>query len=242
MNRSKKSMLPVWLGFGLVCFVIFVVVISVQLAKPEGGQNPQPVQNKPIRFDIVNDVDQAPTRRMLEIMLPHRVTQAQLQVISKQIRNALPHKNYKYISIRYQIPEMPYSQGIWAKAEFIPAQYEEIRIHGMTIPELKGFQSTSSPTAEQILGDWIIEDTSGTRRVLIVKDQGKYFYKIQWSPESGFTTLDLKKLDSGSRFVYLDSSEDTVYTITDDGKLKLSSNDGVLAVGRPLNSYQIPTQ
>lgn len=249
MGYSKQSMQAIWFGFGLVCFLVFVIVITTQLQEPKAEipqeaaqQNTPPVMNAPLKFDVINDVDNAPIRRMLKVMLPHRVTLTQLKVLSHQIKNALPNQDYKYIVISYQIPEMPVSHGVWGKAEFKYAQNEEIKIHGFDIPKLKAFLRAPSPQAEQILGDWLIEEPYGSRRAVITKDQEKYFYHIQWSPTSEFTTHELAKPDNHGRFVYLDGSDDAVHSIRQNGDLELSSEDGVFAVGHPRNSYQIPAE
>lgn len=241
MNRSKNSMQPVWLGFGLVCFVIFIAVISVQLSKPEERQNPRPVQNEPNGYDIINDVDQAPTRRLLKIMLPNRITQEELQVLSHQIRNLHSDKKYGYFSISYVIPEMPESHGYWARAAFKSSQPEEIEILGLKIPQLKQLIKVSQPSKGRILGDWIIEEISdSSRRVLITETDGKYFYHLRRLLSSDFETVELKVIENNTRFSYLDGSENTIYRIKRNGDLELSSPERVFAIGHPVDSYDVP--
>jgi hypothetical protein len=244
-KSNRSSALALWIGFALVCFLIVVSVLVIQFRKPEqvvpAVATPAPTAKPLIKFDIISDVDQAPIRRLLEVMLPHRITLKELQVLSHQIRNALNHQDYKYISIRYQIPEMPYSHGIWGKAAFKYAQPEEIEILGMTISKLIGFKNAPLPEAEKILGTWIIEETANvTRKVSITRDKSRYSYLIQWSPESEYFQFDLEAIDGESRFIYLDRSEDNIYTIRSNGDLELASPEGVFAIGHPIDSYLIP--
>lgn len=243
LQRSRKQL--IWFRVGLIGLGIIAVVIFIQLQQPqvEPEPAPAPVNSTTIRYDVMNDIDQAPARRMLEVMLSQRVSEKQLQMLSHEIRNGYPYQQYKEFLISYLIPAMSKSHGYWARAEFLQGEPEKIEIQGTSIPELQAFQNASLPKGGQVLGDWLIEETANaSRRVVITKDKGNYFYQMQWSPDAEFQSTPLKALDGEREFQFQDGSKKTTYKIEDNGDLALSDADGVFAVGHPLKSYEIPGQ
>ncbi|MBD3661787.1 MAG: hypothetical protein HUJ11_06395 [Arenibacter algicola] len=130
MKISQNSQRAIWFGFGLVCFLLFVIVISTQLQEPQTEQRPGPLKNQRVQYDILRDIDQAPIRRMLTVMLPRRTSEYDLKVVSNQIRYSLPEHTYKFISIRFHVPDMPVDGDVWARAAFYYDKPEEITIHG----------------------------------------------------------------------------------------------------------------
>ncbi|QDU52525.1 hypothetical protein [Gimesia panareensis] len=238
LQRSKAQL--IWFRVGLACVAVVAVVFFIQLQKPKVEETPPPAQQQAIRYDILNDIDQAPARRMLEIMLSKRISERELELLSHQIRDNYPYQQYKEFSISYLIPNMSKSPGYWARVEYNQGEPEKINILGTSIPELQAFQQAPAPPTGQVLGDWLIEETANaSRRVVITKDQGKYYYQMQWSPDSEFKSEELKPLAGATEFAYQDKSKDTIFKIQENGDLELSGPDGVFAVGHPLNSYKV---
>lgn len=244
MSRLKHSGRQMILfRLGLIVIAMLAAMIFIKPQQPKQQLAPPPVNNQAIRYEILNDINQAPERRMLEVLLSHRVTEKELQVLSHQILKGYPQQEYKDFSISFLIPEMSKNHGYWARAEFKQGAPEKFDIQGTTIPELKAFQQASVPEGGQLLGDWLIEETAhASRRAVIRKDQGKYYYQLQWSPDAEFKSVELKPREGETRFTALDKSDDTIYQILDNGDLELSNPDGVIAIGHPLKSYDIPGQ
>jgi len=219
----------VTLGQKIGGFVILVIIIAVTVSMCSRGNKDEPVEKvsqsvATKAYTITKDDFQEGRPRKVEVVLPKRVSDAELAEVAKSVRADTKSKP-KTTFIGFRI-EGQNDKAYWANASFAPDYKSSlIGLSAQDYETLKGLDLKEYPDR---LGSWLRDGALG-HLVVLYKRDGKYSMdQIFASGGKNTYSYRAKKLaDGGLRLDEPDNMFNEYYVVDAKGNLQGWGENGV---------------
>lgn len=176
------------------------------------------------KYSIVKDENLHHFKRSVDVRIPIRYTETQLDILAKHIKN-LDKRKYDRTFILYYLPDMEIDAGAWASSHFDPNL--KITIHGLSVEKYK--ELTSLPenldSSAEMIGRWAYMIALFD----IYSKDNNYFMRTTYRDgSSGQQNLQKRTVENETRYYVLDSDFGEYYVVSSRGELKVFDNDGFI--------------
>lgn len=209
---------------------------SNEITAPETAEGP--TRTEPVPDDVVYAVIDENTipgiKRSLDVRLNRKVSEAVLQAIAMQLKNA-DSSSYERTFIGYYLPDMQVDAGYWATTHFDPSL--EVRILGFTAEQEEALEQPEDDPAREVVGVWFDERPFGAGQITIFRKDQKLFMENKYKDGSaGIAELVETPSQSGRRFDYSpDRGNGEYFLLNADGELQQLDRDGPFMTARRLD-------
>lgn len=208
--------------------VVLGLIIAVVVSMCSGGSKDKPEEKVTQAADtpsysITNDDLRNAQARKVEVMLPNRISEAELAQVAEAIRKNTKSKHQRtFIGFRV---EGQTSRTYWANASFDPDLKSSVL--GVSAPDYQVLKAMDLKQYPDRIGSWLSDGGLGHVKVLYPRE-GKYFIDLIYpNGEKGTEKYLGKKLsDGGLRLETPDNDFGEYYVVDASGNLQSWSENG----------------